>query len=167
MINFSEHYLTIISLFLFEKPRLPLAEDQQIFGLFTRVSLTSSPESRQLDWNRLACYIVRSSVNNSLLLKGPTRLKFINGYCLKSLDMVIPPHVLKLHRVLRHRPEETTDIHLLKRESEWFCRTTPPEALSLFCPFVILQFCYFATFSGLAIVCAASTLWSACQSDCG
>lgn len=42
------------------------------------LSSSPSPEPWLLDLNHLACYIVRSGVNNALLLKGLTGLKFIN-----------------------------------------------------------------------------------------
>lgn len=51
-------------------------------------SLTPSPESLLLDLNHLACYIVRSDVNSSVLLKGLTSVRIINEFCWKPPECV-------------------------------------------------------------------------------
>lgn len=70
------------------------------------LSLTPSPEPLLLDLNHLACYIVRSDVNNSLLLKGLTSLKFINEFGWKKkpcwvwrYSLCLPSCVLNAHHI--------------------------------------------------------------------
>lgn len=69
---------------------------------FRPLPLTVSPEPFLLDLSHLACYIVGSGVNNSLLLQGLTSLKFINEFCQKPwvcrYRFCLPPRVLNLHQ---------------------------------------------------------------------
>lgn len=84
------------------------------------LSLMPPLESLLLDLNHLARYIVRSGVNNSLLLKGLTSLKFINEFWRKpwvwQYRSCLPPHVLDLHQQLESRIYETTPSHIIQNQ---------------------------------------------------